>query len=149
MKLQKGFLTKTTKKNLLLFVIAVAIPSVSCRNLSPLVTTIRAEDPKINFELSQDGHIDNDESIISPDATKIYFEFFLDVPENTEVSLNFIWYYENQLIKTHYNKHPRGNVIVTLERDPSIIPEFQKGVYRVEVWFLNTMIISKKFEVKN
>jgi len=34
-----------------------------------------------------------------------------------------------------------------LDRDPEIIQKFPSGAYKVEVWFLNTLIVSKKFSV--
>jgi len=127
------------------YLLILALSALSCIN-SSLISTIRAENPKINSELSTDGNIIDDELFLPQNAATIYFEFFLDVPENTEVPMNFIWFYKGEVIQTTTNRLPRGNVIVALERNPLIIPKFQKGEYRVEGWYLNTLIVTINFK---
>jgi hypothetical protein len=134
-------------KRLIFFLLILSLAVLSCIN-SPFVTIIKGQNPRINSELSAEGNIIHDDPVISPDAKKIYFEFYLDIPENMEVPLNFIWFFRDGVIQRTSNKLPGGDVMVTLERDSSTIQEFQIGVYRVEVWYLNTLIVSKYFEIK-
>ena len=111
------------------------------------IPSIRASDPKIGIDLSDNGHLASVVERIPSDVEAIYFEFFLDIPEDSEIPLQFKWFFEDKLVQTHSGNHTRGYTIAMLDRDPEIMQNFPSGAYRVEVWFLNTLIVSKNFSV--
>jgi len=51
------------------------------------VPSIRASDPKIGIDLSDNGHLAGVVERIPSDVEAIYFEFFLDIPEGSEITL--------------------------------------------------------------
>jgi hypothetical protein len=111
------------------------------------VPTVKATDIKVGYQIQDDGHV-TETNIIPSDANKIYMEFFLDVPAESKVTLEFRWYFENQLIYSYSGQHERGYAIATLERDLAQTLRFPTGKYTVEIWFLNTTLSSSSFSIR-
>jgi hypothetical protein len=71
----------------------------------------------------------------------------LDIPEGSEADLTVRWFFNDQLIQAYSGKLPRGYHLATLDRDVNVIPSFETGKYYVELWFLNTLILSDDFSI--
>jgi hypothetical protein len=139
--------TKRTKTQLRHFVFSVIVLTIlSCQLALPL--DVNASEPKIGIEINkEDGRIKNDLSVIPSDSQRIYFEFFLDVPENVDVSLEFRWYSDAELIFSSTGRFGRGYTVAFIENTDNVSPGFSRGNYIVEVWFANNLLISKSFQV--
>jgi len=116
-------------------------------NVKPL-QNISASDPKIGVDISEDGFLKAEVILIPSAARIIYFQFMLDAPEKMEVLLDFKWYQERNLYYAYSGAHVKGSVTATLERNPALLKKFSPGHYYVEVWFLNTLLTSKAFQVQ-
>jgi hypothetical protein len=127
------------------FVIFVLLFLASCRITH--LPNVSANDPRVGIAISDDGFLEAENLLIPSDTEIIYFQFFLDLPDKMEVTLDYKWYQEEKLYYAYSGVHVRGNTIATLERNPSKLAKFPSGNYRVEVWFLNTLLTSKSFQV--
>jgi len=122
------------------------ISLLSCRIALPI--NIKASDPKIGTEINQEnGRLIVETTIVPTDKTRIYFEFFLDIPENVDVLLEFRWYRDSELIISHTGRFVRGYTVAFIDNDQSSSSSFSSGNYIVEVWFQNQLLISKSFTV--
>lgn len=129
------------------FLVLMFISIISCQLTLPV--DVSARDPRIGTEIShQNGRLVNDIAIVPQDAKRIYFEFFLDIPDNMDVLLEFRWYDDNRILFTYGGRFVKGYTVGFIEQDQNIFTGFSPGNYRVEVWFLNVMLVSKEFQVK-
>jgi MoxR-like ATPase len=110
--------------------------------------SIRAMDGKLGTNLSETGLLANETDEVPSETQIIFLEFFLDVPDGWEVTLQYKWFHEDTLVLAGASNHTRGHTIATLDYDPEIIQNFPTGGYRVEVWYLNTLLLTKSFYVK-
>jgi len=99
----------------------------------------------IKFE---DGHRVEDPHIIPADAKEIYVQFYLEKQGKGDVPIEVRWYAGDQLAHTSSDYYGRGYVTAYLEADLNKTGGFRAGNYHVEVWFRNTMILSKPFVVE-
>lgn len=114
---------------------------------TPSVPAIRTSSVVVGTEIDSEGHITDAISQITPHAKRVYIAFELEAPEESEVPLDFRWYYQSQLIYSVSKVHQSGSVLIWLERVPEKTPKFQTGHYRVDVWISNTLLFSVPFEV--
>jgi len=115
--------------------------------VSPVISKISASDLTVGTKVLDNGDLADETRRVPSDSKIIYARFFLDIPEESKIDLEFRWFYENNLLTSFHGRHSRGYAIATLERDPKIFPAFQPGNYRIEIWFLNTMLIDSPFLV--
>ncbi len=108
---------------------------------------IKAGTVTVGSSLQSDGHVIAS-PLIPSTAKEIFAEFFLDVPAQDSVALQFRWYVQNQPLCSYSGTYPRGYVIAKIWRDESKLSAFPPGSYRVEIWFLNTRIAEKTFSVQ-
>ena len=114
----------------------------------PSISSIKANNARIGIQLTESGRLVDEVEVIPVDAEIIYLEYFLDIPEDSKITLQYNWFHEDKLVQAGTVDHIRGYTIAILDRDPQIIKEFPQGAYRVDVWFLNTKLLSKSFKVK-
>jgi len=110
--------------------------------------TVEATEARIGTEIRDDGHLLEENRVISANVEKIYLEFNFGNPANIQVPLEFRWYVENQLLYSFSSIHEDGYVSASITRDPKKLASYPTGNYHVEVWFGNTMILSEPFVVK-
>lgn len=108
---------------------------------------ISARDGKIGVDLADDGFLRAETSSIAPDVEIIYFQYYLDAPENLDVAIDYKWYYDGELIYSYSEIHNKGPVTATLRVNHQILDELSVGNYHVEAWFINTLLITKAFKV--
>ncbi|MEW6029581.1 MAG: hypothetical protein ACOYZ8_09655 [Chloroflexota bacterium] len=124
----------------------ILIIGMNCRLTIPL--EIRALEPKVGTEISQqDGRLVDNTTVVPSNTKRIYYEFFLDIPENTDVLLEFRWYRNDEIIYAYSGRFIRGYTVGFIQPQEGSLG-FLAGEYKVEVWFLNTMLINSSFQVK-
>jgi len=110
--------------------------------------SVGARDAMIGTELAEDGHIIQDTRTIPADAEEIHLEFYFENPTSSQIPLEFRWYAGDQLVYSYSGVHEDGYVAAYIDLDPNQQGGLPAGNYHVEVWFGNTMILSKPFVVE-
>jgi hypothetical protein len=110
--------------------------------------TIQAQNPLIGFELSESGHLNQDVRIIPSDAQNIYIGFNFEAVPGSSNPLEFRWFRNHEILMVYSNNFSPGYVQSMMTRDPAILDEFPSGDYIVEVWYINTALLSESFTVK-
>ena len=127
----------------------LALVFISC-NLFSLPPAPKVKDERIGLDVSQStGRLTTEIYSFPPSTRKIYLEFYLDVAKNSQYLLEFRWYHEDTLMFSMTNFHGPGYAMATLERDPKVLEEFPVGEYRVEIWFVEELISSTAFTIRD
>jgi hypothetical protein len=82
--------------------------------------------------------------VFPPDVGRVYLYVLLET--NTEIQMEFRWYYGEQLIGTVAGRFEDGVNYTWLERSPDLL--FPEGEYHVEIVFGNSVVEEVDFQVR-
>lgn len=134
------------KPKILLIIFIIMIISINCGIIS--IPNINVSNVKLGTDINNDGFLISEVEIIPPTIEIIYLQFDLNAPVNMEIPLDYKWYHDNILFLNYSEIHTTGPITATLRRQTEIAELLPEGFYRVEVWYLNTLLIQKTFSIQ-
>jgi hypothetical protein len=109
---------------------------------------VKARYAMLGIEFGENRNLLENTRLIPADTKEIYLQFHLESRANSTIPLEFRWYAGDQLAYTSSGAYEDGYVITSFEPDSNKPGGFPAGNYHVEVWFKNTMILTKSFVVE-
>jgi hypothetical protein len=119
------------------------------RNIAQQIQEIRASNPVIGIEISNDGSIKQSVSEISSMTDAIYFGFYYENQLASEMPVTFDWYIDGNLAISFSKKLNTGQVVVALDRNELYgTSPFNNGNYEVKARIGEKVLTSSSFVVK-